>query len=542
MSVPYRKIPHPRFCGILLHPTSLPGPYGIGDLGPEAYDFVDFLDRAEQTLWQVLPLGPTGTFNSPYQPYSVFAGQELLISPDLLLADGLLSRDDLAQVPPFSPYQVDYEAVRAYKEELFSRAWARFFSAPDPSLAQQWQDFCREHAGWLDDYALFMALKDLFGTGDWRQWPEPFRSGPHAWEGSAGSRADELRTAFEDFRTRYRQQLDRQRFIQFLFFRQWQQLKAYANARGISIVGDLPVFTSQDGADIWARRGLFQTDAAGTSSVVAGVPPDYFSADGQLWGNPLYDWDKHRESGFAWWKDRIRSQLFLCDILRIDHFRGFESYWAVPAGSSTAKTGSWQPGPKDAFFRAMEEEFGSPLPFWAEDLGIITQEVTALRRRFGLPGMKVLQFAFESDTESSYLPYLYEENCICYTGTHDNNTSLGWFLETDEKNREHARQYMNCGDDGISWNFIRTAVSSCARCAVFPMQDLLGYGGDCRMNTPGQAKGSWQWRLTDQAFDPARADALAKLCRLYGRSRSRVFSCPEADKLPKRPAADRRTI
>jgi len=507
-----------RYSGILMHPTSLPGGSGIGDLGQSAYDFIDFLDSAGQSLWQVLPLGPTGFGNSPYQPYSAFAGQPLLISLSLLIEDGFLNERDLITkdtgialtryaMPKFDEYNVQYDTVRSYKTALLHKAYEEF-KRDSHGLEDEFDGFARKEGYWLDDYALFMSFRDMHSGAPWREWGAGFKDPDPA------GKAAYLR--------RYSEETGYYRFEQFIFLRQWRRLREYANKKGIYIVGDIPIFVSPDGADVWADKSLFRLDRNLMPVDVAGVPPDYFSATGQLWGNPLYNWKNHRKDGYRWWISRIRKQLELTDYLRIDHFRGFEAYWAVPYGETTAAPGRWVKGPGTAFFRALQKEFGKDMPIFAEDLGIITPSVERLRDRFRLPGMKVLQFAFESEDESDYLPYLYDENCICYTGTHDNNTAVGWYLSTSEENRSRARRYMMCSGNDINWDFIKAAISSTARYAIFPMQDLLGYGGDSRMNTPGTAEGNWSWRCTRQALDPGLAASLRDICSIYGRDKSRL--------------------
>lgn len=498
----------PRFSGILVHPTSFPGPYGIGDLGQSAYAFIDFLAQAGQTLWQCLPLGPTGYGDSPYQSFSAFAGQPLLISPDLLVKDGLLQPEDLADTPEFSPFRVDYGPAIAYKTGLLHKAYENYKSTKDKSLTRACSRFCREEKSWLEDYALFMALKDAHQGKSWHEW--------------------EPDCQFMDPKTRkvaiteYKDAIGYYSFIQFIFFRQWHELKTYANQNGISIIGDIPIFVSPDSADIWANQSLFKLDSKGYPTAVAGVPPDYFSATGQLWGNPLYNWPEHKKTGYAWWIARIRNQLKLVDYLRIDHFRGFEAYWSVPYGEETAIGGKWIKGPGSSLFRAVEKALGKNLPIFAEDLGVITPQVEKLRDTFHFPGMKVLQFAFSDTAESAFLPYLYPENCICYTGTHDNDTTVGWYQKADEKCRDKVRRYMNCDGGNIHWDFIRTALGSTARYAIFPLQDLFGYGSDCRMNTPGLASGNWSWRYTSDKLTPELAAALKKISEVYGRDRARM--------------------
>ena len=498
----------PRYSGILVHPTSFPGRFGIGDLGQSAYDFIDFLYDAGQTLWQCLPLGPTGFGDSPYQAFSAFAGQPLIISPDLLQKDGLLSEADLEDVPAFNVYTVDYGPVIAFKTGLLHKAFDNFLVSEDKALIREFHRFCREEKGWLEDYALFMSLKDLHKGKSWHEWDENYQ-----FMDAKGRKA--ALALLKDSVAYYQ-------FIQFIFFRQWHALKVYANKKGISIIGDIPIFVSPDSADVWANQSLFKLDSKGFPTAVAGVPPDYFSATGQLWGNPLYNWPEHKKTGYAWWIARIRQQLQLCDYLRIDHFRGFEAYWSVPYGEATAINGKWIKGPGASLFRAIEKELGKGLPIFAEDLGIITPQVEKLRDTFNFPGMKVLQFAFDDTSESAFLPYLYPENCICYTGTHDNDTTVGWYLTASEECRDKVRRYMNCDGSNIHWDFIRTALGSTARYAVFPLQDLLGYGSDCRMNTPGVASGNWAWRYEAAKLTPELAASLKRTCEVYGRDRARM--------------------
>ncbi len=498
----------PRYSGILVHPTSFPGPYGIGDLGQSAYDFIDFLELAGQTLWQCLPLGPTGFGDSPYQSFSSFAGQPLIISPDLLKKDGLLTEDDLSEIPDFDPNKIDYGPAINFKTGLLHKAYERFRATTDKAITRAFNRFCRDAKSWLEDYALFMALKDHHAGRSWHEWEERYQ--------------------FLDSKTRktisaeLKDDIGYYQFTQFIFFKQWHALKAYANKKGISIIGDIPIFVSPDSADVWANKSLFKLDSKGYPTAVAGVPPDYFSATGQLWGNPLYNWSEHKKTGYAWWIDRIRNQLQLVDYLRIDHFRGFEAYWSVPYGEETAINGKWIKGPGASLFRAIEKELGKGLPIFAEDLGVITPQVEKLRDTFNFPGMKVLQFAFNGTDESVFLPYLYGENCICYTGTHDNDTTVGWYLSVKEECRDKVRRYMNCDGGNIHWDFIRTALGSTARYAIFPMQDLFGYGSDCRMNTPGVAAGNWSWRYTSDKLSKELAEALKKICEVYGRDKARM--------------------
>ena len=485
-----------RLSGILVHPTSLPSKFGVGDLGPEAYRFVDFLQEAGQHLWQTLPLGPTGGHNSPYQCFSSFAGQPLLISPELLLQEGLLAESDLSNVPAFPEEEVDFKAVQAYKEELFKKAFTRFKELPEDSeLKSELALFCKS-SHWLDDYAMFMAIKKSKDGLHWLEWEKKYRK-PTKSQKAVIERDLEDEILYEKFH-------------------QWSQLKAYANERDILLIGDIPIFVSGDSSDVWAEPRLFQVDSDGFPTVVAGVPPDYFSATGQLWGNPLYDWKYHKKTNYTWWMDRFKTQFLLSDIVRIDHFRGLESYWEIPADSETALNGKWVDGPKDDFFETLIQSFGEEPPIIAEDLGIITDEVRALRDKFGLPGMKILQFAFEDD-DSNYLPYNQPYNCVCYTGTHDNDTTTGWYASASEKARDKVRRYMNTDGSQISWDFIRTCFGTPARFALIPIQDLFCQGSEYRMNTPGKAEGNWAYRVKKELLTSDVAKRLYDVTKLYGR-------------------------
>ncbi len=496
-----------RLSGILLHPTSLPSAYGIGDLGQAAYEFVDFLEKAGQHLWQILPLTHTGYGDSPYQSFSAYAGQPLLISPDHLLELGLLDASDLAGVPASDPEHIDYGSIIPWKQAVFEKAYEHFTSDAFQALPlySEFLDFTEKESGWLDDYALFMACKAVNGGVSWLEWEERYRLPTPTFK-------KRLRSAL-------RSQIGFYQFLQFLFYKEWLALKAYANAHDVRIIGDIPIFVSMDSADVWANQHLFQLDSKGFPLKVAGVPPDYFSATGQLWGNPLYDWKAHEKEGFSWWISRIRHQLRSIDILRIDHFRGFEAYWSVPYGEKTAINGKWIPAPGYELFQAIQDALGDGLPIIAEDLGIITPEVDALRKAFHFPGMKVLQFAFDSLGESSYLPHRFTTvDCVCYTGTHDNDTSLGWYRTLDPKCQRKVRLYTNSTDAlKPGWALIRSALSSIAAYAVFPLQDVLGYGSDARMNTPGSASGNWDWRFTGGALRDELAEALKEITVLYGR-------------------------
>ena len=496
-----------RGCGVLLHLTSLPGPYGIGDLGPAAYEFIDFLAAAGQRYWQFLPLGPVaqGFGCSPYMSLSAFAGNPLLISPDILLEDGLLLKKDLDGLPGFSDYQVQFSTVIAYKSALLAKAFTRLGRS---GLQGDFSKFCENESAWLQDYAMFMALKEREGGRPWYQWaPSLVGRAPSALAKGWASQA---------------KQIDYYRFEQFVFFRQWQRLREYAHSRGLSLIGDLPIYVSLDSADVWANQSCFQLDdMTSLPTHVAGVPPDYFSKTGQRWGNPLYRWKVGRDKNeglYEWWRQRFRQMSHLLDLVRIDHFRGFEAYWQIPAAEETAVHGQWVKGPGRQFFTEMVEAIAD-LPIIAEDLGIITPEVIKLRDGLGFPGMKILQFAFDSDAENLYLPHNYcSTNCVVFTGTHDNNTTLGWFMEEcREETRGRAKRYVHSDGSEIHWDLIRLALSSVAATAIIPLQDILGFGGDCRMNLPGTVPGNWLWRYAARFLTKGLAERLREECEFYGR-------------------------
>jgi 4-alpha-glucanotransferase len=497
-----------RASGILLHPTSLPGPYGIGDLGPNAFRFIDWLASSGCKLWQILPLGPTGYGDSPYQSFSAFAGNPYLISPDLLLQDGLLTQADLADKPDFPASRVDFGRIIPYKLGLLRKAFDRYTSNPAPFHAD-FERFRLENKSWLDDYALFMSLKDDNGGGAWNGWPEEIRNRNEA--ALAKARA-ELADAVSRFS-----------FYQFLFYKQWTALRAYAAERGIRIIGDIPIFVAFDSADVWANPELFFLDEQGSPTVVAGVPPDNFSATGQLWGNPLYNWEIHKKNGYKWWLARVRFTLQSVDILRLDHFRGFAGYYEIPAGDSTAEFGRWVPGPGADFFRALTRGLkesvltkDESLPIIAEDLGVITPDVIELLQEFNLPGMKVLQFSF-SGPDNPFLPHNYIPHCVVYTGTHDNDTSRGWFDSAPEHEREFAKRYLRVDGHDFPWDLIRAAWSSVAVFAVAPMQDVLSLGGEARMNFPSRLGGNWEWRMKDEDMNEGLAGRLREINWLYRR-------------------------
>lgn len=495
-----------RYSGILVHPTSFPSPYGIGDLGSGAYEFIDFLSASGQRLWQVLPLGPTGFGDSPYQGFSAFAGQPLLISPELLLEAGLLTEEDILEehAPEWDPRKTDYGPVITFKTALFKKAWKAFRHTPDKTLLEEFELFCEEERYWLDDYTLFMACKDDHEGRCWLEW-EP-----------------EILNPTEKTKKVYREKLadaiGYYSFVQFIFQKQWLRLRDYAHEKQIEIIGDIPIFVALDSADVWADKKQFQLDTKGYPTRVAGVPPDYFSATGQLWGNPLYDWEYHKQTGYKWWISRIRRQLTLTDYLRIDHFRGFEAYWSVPAKEETAINGKWVKGPGADLFHAVEKVLGSDLPIFAEDLGIITPEVEALRDSLGFPGMKVLQFGFGDMTDENYVPHYYTNpNCICYTGTHDNDTTMGWYAAQPELIRDRVRRYGNTDGNMVSLDFIRFCLGSIAKYAIFPIQDLFVMGSDARMNTPGVAADNWSFRYTKEDLTADRQNWLLKTTKLFGR-------------------------
>ncbi len=493
-----------RLSGILVHPVSFPSPYGIGDLGPGAYEFIDFMEGAGQHLWQVLPIGPTGFGDSPYQGPSAFAGQTLLISPEKLLEKKLLHSGDLTDMPQWDPHRVDYGPAIEYKNRLLRRAFATFRHTPDKTMLEDFEQFCSEQAYWLDDYSLFMSLKDANEGRCWLDWDEEVRSPSR----------ETIRTCMRE----YAEEIRYYKFIQFIFHDQWEALRAYAHEADIRIIGDIPIFVALDSCDVWANKKYFQLDSKGFPTAVAGVPPDYFSATGQLWGNPLYDWDAMEKSGYSWWVARVRRQLELTDILRIDHFRGFEAYWSVPAGEETAINGEWVKGPGAKLFNRLRKELGEELPIIAEDLGVITPEVEALRDEFDFPGMKVLQFGFENMEDEIYIPHFYKtDNCICYTGTHDNDTTMGWYANLPEKARDRIRRYGNTDGQRVSLDFIRFAFASVAKYAIFPIQDLMLMGSDARMNRPGVAASNWSFRYSADQLTDWHRQWLLETTQLFGR-------------------------
>jgi 4-alpha-glucanotransferase len=495
-----------RTSGVLLHPTSLPGPHGIGDLGPAAFRFVDFLAEAGQGLWQVLPLGPTGYGDSPYQCTSALAGNPLLVSPELLRDAGWIEDADLVH-PEFPDLRVDFGAVKGWKRRLLERAHRGFLTRATRAEQDDFRRFESEHQDWLADYALYTAIKSDQGHRPWTDWPEPLAlREPKALAAWAKAHAKEL---------------ERHRFIQYLFFRQWSALREHAHAQGVHLVGDIPIFVAHDSSEVWTHREWFQLDDKGHPRVIAGVPPDYFSATGQRWGNPLYRWDALAAHGYGFWIDRLRHTLSLTDLVRVDHFRGFAGYWEIPASEETAVNGRWVAGPGMALFRALKAALGEDLPLIAEDLGVITEDVVALRDGLGLPGMAILQFAFEDTAggfgQSDFLPHNHRRALAVYTGTHDNDTLIGWWSGLDPELQHNARRYLNSDGVQIQWDFIRAALASVADLALFPAQDLLGLGSEACMNRPGRPQGNWTWRFTPDQVEPNTAERLLELTRLYGR-------------------------
>jgi 4-alpha-glucanotransferase len=487
-----------RASGLLLHVSSLPSPYGIGDVGPAALQWIDQLHEAGQSWWQALPLGPTGYGNSPYQSLSSFAGNELLISPDWLIEDGLLTAAECAP-PSFPKTAVDYSTVITFKHRLLERAWMNFRAGAYPALKTAFEQFCHDQAHWLEEYALFRVLKFRFRGAYYLEWPaELIQRVPTAL---AGARRD------------LASQIDQVRFAKFLLFHQGERLKKHARTKGVRLIGDLPFFVSPDSSDVWANPELFLLDEQQRPLFVAGVPPDYFSSRGQLWGNPLYNWDALRRTGYRWCIDRIRSLLAHVDVIRLDHFRGFAAAWHVPAGATTAQSGRWVPGPGADFFTAVKRELGV-LPFIAEDLGLITPDVYALRDQFRVPGTRVLQFAFDGYSDNPYLPHNYVSNTVVYTGTHDNPTSREWYEGLPPYQRQNLWRYLKSPEgesSQVAWDLMRLAWSSVAALAIAPLQDLLNLGPEARMNVPGRPEGNWSWRCTDEMLSAPAFHSLREL-------------------------------
>lgn len=497
-----------RESGILLHPSSLPSEYGIGELGSEAYGFVDFLERSRQRLWQILPLGPVGYGESPYQCFSAFAGNVMMISVERLLEWGLLCREDIAMPPAFDVKHVEFGRVKAFKYALYWKAYDRFEEA---GKQEAYGCFLEENRYWLEEYAFFMALKEHFGGIAW-----------NLWDGEAAFRDPE---ALKRYKVLLKREIEYQKFLQYVFFRQWLELRAYANGKRVKIIGDLPLFISYDSSDAWSNKSLFELDEAGNPAKVAGVPPDYFSETGQFWGNPHYKWEEMKKDGFKWWIDRLEHILKLVDIVRIDHFRGFESYWEIPGTEKTAQNGCWVKAPGRELFQALKAYKGD-MPIIAEDLGFITREVEALKNEFEFPGMKILQFTFGRGSEERFLPHNYEENAVVYTGTHDNDTTAGWYLKTRETGPEaidELKAYFGISGTGdervICRTLIEAAFRSRANTAIIPMQDVLCLGSESRMNTPNTIGGrNWAWRLEKGLLTAETEKRLSELSIRYDRN------------------------
>ncbi|MCU0566251.1 MAG: 4-alpha-glucanotransferase [Oculatellaceae cyanobacterium Prado106] len=498
-----------RASGILLHPTCLPSPYGIGDLGQAAYEFVDFLERSGQKLWQILPLGPTGDEHSPYiMNYSAFAGNPLMIDLHQLVESGLLQAEEVTALPEAPTDRVDFSLVIPHKTRFLRRAFDRFRQTSKPETAAAMEAFCQTQAYWLEDFALFMALLEANPNTTWNQWEEAIaRRHPEALE----TQRQQLQT-----------EIFYQKFLQFVFFEQWSKLRAYANERNIQIVGDVSIYVCHNSAEVWGNPEIFKLDPQTLEpAYMAGVPPDYFSATGQLWGNPVYNWDKLQETNFTWWIDRFKATLQYVDIVRIDHFRGFEAYWQVPGGETTAMNGEWIKAPGMEFFQALGDALGS-LPVMAEDLGIITPEVEELRDRFQFPGMRILQFAFGDDETNAYLPHNYVRNCVVYPGTHDNDTAIGWWSKASPTEKQNVAQYLGFDNPHeiteINWSLIRLALSSVADLALLPLQDVLGLGSEARMNDPSINAGQWRWRYENsEQLNTDLEHRLIHLTHLYRR-------------------------
>ncbi len=497
-----------RRSGILLHPTSLPGPYGSGDLGSEAYHFVNWLSFARQSLWQMLPLCDIGAGNSPYMSPSAFGGNVLLISLEKCRDAGWLKEEELIPDPAFEIHRIHFSAVSSYRTGRLKLASKRFFESPENASLQSFLNFCTKSAYWLDNYALFRSITEVYKsekTG-WQSWPKEL--------------AQRDKKALSEFARTHAEKIRFWKFCQWCFHEQWSELHAYCHSRDIDIIGDLPIFVSLNSADVWANPELFELDETGSPTAVAGVPPDRFSDIGQHWGNPLYRWEIHASTGYEWWIRRMKYVMELYDTVRIDHFRGFEAYWAIPANAEKPSEGQWWPGPGESFFDTLKKEFAS-LDFIAEDLGVITPEVIELRKKYRLPGMRILQFAFDHNPRNPYLPHNYHPDTVVYTGTHDNDTARGWWNNLPEWEKDFARRYLSVNGDWIQWDLIRSAWSSTAAFALTPYQDILGLGPEGRMNTPGDSTGAWGWRFSWNQVQGWYSDHLSQMTEIYGRTYSR---------------------
>jgi 4-alpha-glucanotransferase len=495
-----------RLSGILLHPTSLPSPGGIGDLGAAAYEFVDFLHAARQGLWQVLPLSPVGMGYSPYSATSAFAGNPLLISLDRLAEHAWIGKDEI-RAPKSTLRRIDFDGVNKWKLPLLRKAAQNFLNKPPDSLGEhaRFREFCDRNAWWLEDFVLFNCLRERFNGESWNKWPRPL--------------AQRDPSALEKARAELREPLEIERVIQFAFYEQWKAVHHYCRERSIRIVGDVAIFVNFDSADVWSQPHLFFLNERLEPTVVSGVPPDAFSKTGQRWGNPLYNWEANKREGYQWWIRRMRWATTTCDIVRIDHFRGFAQYWEIPATEETAIRGKWVDGPRDDLFHALKAALGD-LPFIAEDLGVITPDVNQLRERLAVPGMKVLQFGFGDKGAHMYLPHRYERNCVAYTGTHDNDTTVGWWQTLDKPQAESATAYLGEAKDGIEWALIRACLGSPAQYAIIPLQDVFGLDSEARMNTPSRPEGNWGWRYGANDLEPRLAAKLAAIVEVSDREPS----------------------
>jgi 4-alpha-glucanotransferase len=493
-----------RSAGVLLHPTSLPGRFGIGDLGKEALKFVDFLEAAGQKIWQVFPLGPTGYGDSPYQCFSAFAGNPLLISPQILLEEDLLQAEDLHHHPHYNPHKIEYGKVIENKFSILHTAFKNF-KKDGRKLRTEFNSFCEDNKEWLNDYALFMASKSYHGGIQWTGWAEDI--------------AFRKKKAIQEWEEKLSDEISFQKFIQFNFFKQWKSIRLYAHTKGIKIIGDLPIFIAYDSADLWANKNLFSVDDNGKLAFVAGVPPDYFSATGQLWGNPLYKWKEMEKDDYLWWRKRISKLLEIVDIVRIDHFRGFDAYWEIPGNAPTAQTGRWVKGPGAKFFNTLEKYLGK-LPIIAEDLGVITKSVEELRDKFNFPGIKILQFAFGTGMENKFLPHNHIRNCVVHTGSHDNDTTKAFFDKAKNDNSdiyEFTKKYLNYNGEDIRSALIKAAYASVSDIVVIPMQDILNLGNEARMNFPGTLGGNWTWRFSWEQIEHNLASSYKEMTVMYDR-------------------------
>ncbi|CAN5408718.1 4-alpha-glucanotransferase [soil metagenome] len=485
-----------------MHPTSLPGDFGIGDCGPEAYRFVDFLAESGQGYWQILPLSPTGQGNSPYSAYSAFAGNTLLISPEKLVEEGLISPERIKTAPKFAAGRVDFRKAKLWKDTVLGEAFDTFRSRPDSELSGEFEYFCNVNSWWLDDYALFRSLKASQGEKAWFDWAPPLKTREKA--------------ALETVRSQLAREVKAERFFQYLFFRQWLAVRKYANEKGIRIVGDIPIFVALDSADVWCNQDQFKLNEDGSPKVVAGVPPDYFSKTGQNWGNPIYDWEAMETDNFGWWTARISFSLMTVDIVRLDHFIGFSRNWEIPAKDKTAENGRWVDVPGGSLFTVLKQRLGE-LPMIAEDLGAMTPLVEQLRDGNDFPGMRILHNAFGGDARNRDLPHNFIQHCVAYTGTHDNDTTVGWYRSVPPNVRRHCREYLRSSGREMHWEMIRVLMASVADMAIVPAQDILGLGSEARMNTPATASGNWEWRIAAGHLDSEIAARLMQLADIYGR-------------------------